>query len=314
MSGVIGAPSDAPTAEAKVTGAATYCLDRELPRMLHAKLLRSPVAAGTDHPPRHRAAPGAARRPRGGHRGRRPAAVRACSSRTSRCSPTGIVRYIGEPVAAVAADTLDGRRSRRWPRSSSRSSRCPPSPRSRPRSRTARRSCTRTWETYAPSAIEGERDGNRLWEAELTRGDVAAAFARDDVVVRRGRVPRAAPAPELHRAALRGRAASRPAATSCTPRRSSRRLYATAPPRRSACRSSAVRIVADTVGGGFGGKLDAGPEPYAALSRASRGARSSSSTPAARSSSAARCARTRSSSCAPPSRATATSSARRRSG
>ena len=32
--------------EAKVTGAAIYCLDRELPRMLHAKLLRSPVAAG----------------------------------------------------------------------------------------------------------------------------------------------------------------------------------------------------------------------------------------------------------------------------
>ena len=30
-------------------------------------------------------------------------------------------------------------------------------------------------------------------------------------------------------------------------------------------RSSAVRIIADTVGGGFGGKLDAGPEPYAAL-------------------------------------------------
>ena len=84
------------------------------------KLLRSPVAAGritrldTDQGAR------AARRAGDRHRGRRaralghvhqgPAAVR-----------DGAVRYIGEPVAAVAADTRSRRRAPRSRRSSSRS-------------------------------------------------------------------------------------------------------------------------------------------------------------------------------------------------
>ncbi len=91
---------------AKVTGAATYCLDRELPRMLHAKLLRSPVAAGrivrldtnrARQLPGVRAIVTAADAPgRGG-----------MFIKDQPLLAEGIVRYIGEPMAAVAADTLE---------------------------------------------------------------------------------------------------------------------------------------------------------------------------------------------------------------
>ncbi len=100
------------------------------------------------------------------------------------------MRYIGEPVAAVAADTLDAALAAL----AAIELEIDPLPAVTEIDAAIADGAPlvhEEWETYA-SAIEGDRDGNRLWEAELTSGDVAAAFARDDVVVLEDefRVPR----------------------------------------------------------------------------------------------------------------------------
>ena len=123
---------------------AVYAIDCEEPRLLHAKLLRSPVAAGADRAARHRACaalPGvraivtAADVP----------ASPGCSIKDLPLFADDVVRYVGEPVAAVAADTRRAGAGRRGRRSSSRSSRCRPSlTSSRRASPTEHRSSTRT--------------------------------------------------------------------------------------------------------------------------------------------------------------------------
>ena len=49
--GVVGSSVRRLDGEAKVTGAAVYCLDYEEPRMLHAKLLALADARRPDRPP-----------------------------------------------------------------------------------------------------------------------------------------------------------------------------------------------------------------------------------------------------------------------
>jgi CO/xanthine dehydrogenase Mo-binding subunit len=247
--------------EAKVTGAATYCIDREEPRMLHAKLLRSPVAAGRItklETAAARALPG----------------VRAIVTAADAPGRSGmfikdqplladeVVRYIGEPVAAIAADT---------PEAASAAAAAivleiEPSPAVTEIEAAVADGAPLVhpaWETYG-AEIEGTRDGNRLWEAELVSGDVAAGFARPDVVVLEDefRVPR------QHQSYIEPRCAVARYETGRYTVHSSTQFPALVRDRTAEAlgvRASAVRIFADTVGGGFGGKLDAGPEPYAAL-------------------------------------------------
>jgi CO/xanthine dehydrogenase Mo-binding subunit len=258
---VIGRSVRRADGEAKVTGAATYCLDRELPRMLHAKLLRSPVAAGTIvrlDAEKARTLPGvraivtAADAPgRGG-----------MFIKDQPLFADGIVRYIGEPVAAVAADTLDQARAALHAIELEIDS-TPSVTEIEQAIADGAPLVHEDWEHYE-AAIEGDRNGNRLWEAELTTGDVEHAFARDDVVVLEDefRVPR------QHQSYIEPRCAVAAFETGRYLIHTSTQFPALVRDRTAEAlgvRSSAVRIVADTVGGGFGGKLDAGPEPYAAL-------------------------------------------------
>ena len=95
-----------PTGIAKVQGAFAFSGDLSADGVLWGATLRSP------HPyariVSHRRVAGVEdRRRRGGHHRRRRARqadVRADQPATSRCSPADVVRYVGEPVAAVAAD------------------------------------------------------------------------------------------------------------------------------------------------------------------------------------------------------------------
>ncbi len=261
MSSVIGRSVRRADGAAKVTGAATYCLDREEPRMLHAKLLRSPVAAGRiARLDTSRAAdlPG----------------VRAIVTAADAPGRSGmfvkdqplladaVVRYIGEPVAAVAADTVEAARAAV---DAIELEIEPTQATTEMETAIARRAplVHADWASYR-CEIEGKRDGNRLWEAELARGDVAAGFGRPDVVV----VEDQFAVPRQHQSYVEPRCAVARYETGRYIVHCSTQFPALVRDRTAeslGVRSSAVRIFADTVGGGFGGKLDAGPEPLAAL-------------------------------------------------
>jgi CO/xanthine dehydrogenase Mo-binding subunit len=261
MNDVIGAPVRRTDGAAKVTGAATYCLDRELPRMLHAKLLRSPVAAG-------RITRLDCNRARG------LANVRAVV--TSQDAPgrsgmfvkdqpllaDGVVRYIGEPVAAVAAETVEAAEAavaaielEIEPAAAVTDIEAAISdgaPLVHP-----------DWADFRCD-IEGKRDGNFLWEAELATGDVDAAFARPDLTVVDDQIQ----VPRQHQSYIEPRCAVARFDAGRYVIHSSTQFPTLVRDRTAEAlgvRSSAVRILADTVGGGFGGKLDSGPEPYAGL-------------------------------------------------
>ena len=112
--------------------------------------------------------------------------------------------------------------------------------------------------------LEGERDGNVAWMPALNRGDVDARFARDDVVV----VEDAFEAGRQHQSYIEPRCAvARFEAGRFVIHASTQfpHLVRDRVAEALELRASQVRVIANTVGGGFGGKLDAGPELYAAL-------------------------------------------------
>jgi len=261
VSGVIGRSVRRADGAGKVTGSAIYTLDREFPRMLHAKLLRSPLAAGriirldttgARELPGVRAIVTAADAPgRGG-----------MFIKDQPMFADGAVRYIGEPVAAVAADSEQAARAA-LDAIELRIEAAPAVTEIAGAIADGAALVHEGWAEYA-SALEGKRDGNRLWEADLLDGDVDAGFARDDVTVVEDefRVPR------QHQSYIEPRCAVARFAEGRYVVHSSTQFPALVRDRTAeslGVRSSAVRIIADTVGGGFGGKLDAGPEPYAAL-------------------------------------------------
>ena len=93
------------------------------------------------------------------------------------------IRYDGEPIAAIAADTLGagasgGGRNRRssW-------SPCPRSYQWRTRLATNAPLVHPEWNDYEVLFDGAARGGNVAWEATVVRGDVDAAFARDDVEI-----------------------------------------------------------------------------------------------------------------------------------
>ena len=93
----------------------------------------------------------------------------------------GKVRYVGEPVAAVAATDAATARAPR-PRSRSTTSRCPPYLRSMPRSRTDAPILHEEFAAYVKT-IDGGGRGNVVFESSVTEGDVERAFAECDAVV-----------------------------------------------------------------------------------------------------------------------------------
>jgi len=261
MSGAVGTRFLRADGEGKVRGDAVYGPDFAEARTLHARILRSPVAHGRIvrlDVERARTLPG----------------VRAvltgedCPNRSGwiikdqTLMARGTVRYVGEPVAVVAAETLaqaeaavraiDLEIDPLEPLLDLDAAIAPDAPLVHPE-----------WESYA-TLLPGPRRDNIAWETTLERGDVEAAFARDDVIV----VEDEYRAPRQHQAYIEPRNASARVEQGRIVVHSSNQFpylirdrvaefLGIAPAR--------VRVVTTTVGGGFGGKLDASLEPFAAL-------------------------------------------------
>ena len=229
--------------------------------MLHAKLLRSPVPAGRIV---RLDTSAAAALP-----GVRIVATAADAGGTSglfvKDQPlfaADAVRYAGEPVAAVAADSLQAAEAALAaieleieptdPVADPEAATAPGAPLVHP-----------DWERYA-CVLEGERDGNVVWMPALANGDVDREFARDDVIV----VEDSFEAGRQHQSYIEPRCAvARFEAGRCVIHASTQfpHLVRDRVAEALELRPSQVRVIANTVGGGFGGKLDAGPELYAAL-------------------------------------------------
>ena len=173
----IGRSSARSTALAKVTGAdAASPTTSSLPRMLHCKLLRSTCAHARIVRDRHS---------RGAERCRAsspsltgtdlPDPVRhpARSRQDEHALCPDRVRFVGDPVAAVAAVDEDAAFEALDARSRSTTSRCRRSPRSRRRSRTPRRRI----HDYGD-------DGNVHKLVSMEFGDVEEGFAAADRVLR----------------------------------------------------------------------------------------------------------------------------------
>ena len=262
MTSLIGKSVRRSDGEAKVTGAAVYAIDYEEPRLLHAKLLRSPVAAGRIvrlDTARAAAMPGVRAIVTGED-------VRRLGGFLIRDMPllaNDVVRYVGEPVAAVAADTVAQARAAAnaieleiepLPAVTDlESALAPGAP-----------LVHEGWEAYEGAPPDSLRRGNVAWEASAHHGDLDAAFARDDIVV----VEDEFESHRQHQAYIEPKA--------CVVRHEGGRYVvhsATQWPyqvRKTVSdylgvRPADVRVIVTTVGGGFGGKLDPLLEPFAAL-------------------------------------------------
>jgi CO/xanthine dehydrogenase Mo-binding subunit len=244
--------------EDKVRGAAVYAMDFAEARTLHAQLLRSPIAAGrirSIDTTRAAALPG----------------VRAIVTAADVPSNTSgwilkdqpifareEVRFIGEPIAAVAADT---------PEQAAAAVAAIELDLEPLQALTdfdaaladGARLIHPDWESYA-MLVPAPRDGNVAWESTLDKGDVDAAFAAAHIVVEDEFVtPRQHQSPIEPHAVAAHFEQGRYVVYSCTqyPFLCRDRLaewLGVSP--------SAVRVIATTIGGGFGGKIDALLEPY----------------------------------------------------
>ena len=246
---------------AKVTGEAVFGIDYEEPRLLHGRILRSRVPSGRIvrlDTAQAAAMPG----------------VRAVITAADAPGRTGwvvmdqtlladgVVRFVGEAVAAVAADTIAQAAAavraieleiEPLPALTElRAAAEPGSPPVHP-----------GWESYA-TIMPGRREGNLVWEGSVDRGDVDAAFARGDVTVVEGEyeVLRQNQAYIEPRCAVASWAGGR-----CTVHSSTQGSFRARDAVALFCgvRQSQVRVVQPVVGGGFGGKVDFHLEPFAAL-------------------------------------------------
>src|SRR5260370_29956310 len=246
----------------KLRGRTRYTIDRYLPGMLHAAVLRASVPSGRIV---RLDVSRAARMP----------GVRAIVTAADAPGKIGIgiadhplfardlIRYDGEPLAAIAADTLIQARDALAAIDveveplpavlSMAEALAPKTPLVHPDSR-----------EHQILLAGGARAGNIAWEATVVRGDVDAAFARPDLVIvdsafRVGRQNHVAFEP---RAVVASYEDGRFHIETSTPAPWSSR-NATA--RLLGVPASQVRVTVPPVGGGFGLKFDIAIEPFAAL-------------------------------------------------
>lgn len=246
--------------EAKARGEAVYTMDFKEPGMLHAGLLRSPlpharivrldVSRALAHPGVHAVAT-ADDAP----------ALTGLIIKDQPIFARDVVRYAGEPVAAVAAET-PGQVAGALAAIELELDPLPLAGDLRTALDDGAPLVHERWERY--EAVDGTRRGNLAWEATLTRGDVDAAFARPDVTVIEGEYE----ASRQHQLYLEPRGAVARFEGGRYVIHSSTQFPFLVRDRVAemlGVRGSQVRIVVPTLGGGFGGKLDSGPEPYCAL-------------------------------------------------
>lgn len=167
------------------------------------------------------------------------------------------IRYVGEPIAAVAADTLEQARAAAAAIVVEVEELAPVTDLDTVLDKDTRL-IHPEWEGYG-TLVPGPRGGNLAWEARLERGDVDAVMANAHLVVTDTyRAPRQHQSPiEPHAAIARydqGRfVVHTPTQFPYLVRARVAEHFGVKP--------SAVRIVVPTIGGGFGGKLDSLLEP-----------------------------------------------------
>lgn len=246
----------------KLTGRTRYTIDRGAPGMLHGAVLRADVASGRIRrldTTKAAALPG----------------VRALATAADAPGRVGIgvadhalfaedlVRYVGEPLAAVAADTMAQALAALAAIEveieplpavvTMEAALAPGAPLVHP-----------AWQDYEVLFEGGARAGNVAWEATVVRGDVDAAFARPDVTVvesvfRVGRQNHMAFEPRA--AVARYEEGRFHIETSTQVPWSVRNATA----RFLGVPASQVRVTVPPVGGAFGLKFDIAIEPFAAL-------------------------------------------------
>src|SRR5450631_617915 len=246
----------------KLLGRTRYTIDRYLPGMLHAAVLRASVASGRVV---RLDVSRAARMP----------GVRAVVTSADAPGKIGIgiadhplfasdvIRYHGEPLVAVAADTLIQAKAAL----DVIEVEVEPMPAVLTMAEAIAPDATLVhpnWRDYEILLAGGSRAGNIAWEATVVRGDVDAAFARPDVVI----VDSAFRVGRQNHVAFEARAVvasyedgrfhiETSTQVPWTIRNATARLLGVPP--------SQVRVTVPPVGGGFGLKFDIAIEPFAAL-------------------------------------------------
>jgi CO/xanthine dehydrogenase Mo-binding subunit len=246
----------------KLSGRTRYTVDRVLPRMLHAAILRSEVASARIvriDTTRARQMPG----------------VRAIA--TAEDAPglqgigiadhplfaSGVIRFHGEQIAAVAADTYEQAQAAARAIEveleplpavlTMADALAPDAPLVHP-----------DWRRYEVLFEGGARGGNVAWEATVIRGNTEAAFARDDVVIiescfRVGRQNHVSLEPRAVVASFEDGRYQIETSTQVpwTVRNMTAKILGVP--------ASQVHVTVPPVGGGFGQKFDCTLEPYAAI-------------------------------------------------
>ncbi|MFC3226120.1 xanthine dehydrogenase family protein molybdopterin-binding subunit [Marinibaculum pumilum] len=258
----IGADLPRRDARDKLLGRTRFTVDRAHPGMLHAALCRADVARA-----RIKRIDTAAARAMPG--------VRAVVTAADAPGLYGVgiadhplfavdeVRFNGEPLAAIAADTLAQAQAAAAaieveleplpPVLTMAEALAPDAP-----------LLHRNWRNYEELVPGGARGGNVAWEATVVRGDTDAAFARADVTVvescfRVGRQNQLAMEPRACVVTFEDGRFLIETSTQApwSVRAATARLLGVAP--------SEVRVIVPAVGGGFGLKFEFAVEPFAAL-------------------------------------------------
>ncbi|MGA0560946.1 xanthine dehydrogenase family protein molybdopterin-binding subunit [Ancylobacter sp. VNQ12] len=246
----------------KLMGRTRYTIDRAGPGMLHAAVLRAPVASGRLvklDTSKAATLPG----------------VRAIATAADAPGRIGIgvadhslfaedlVRYVGEPLAAVAADTIEQAQAALAAIEvmieplpalvTMEEALAPGAPLVHP-----------AWQGYEVLLEGGARAGNVAWEATVVRGDVDAAFVRPDVTIvesafRVGRQNHMAFEPRAAVARYEEGRFHIETSTQVpwTVRNATARFLGVP--------AAQVRVTVPPVGGAFGLKFDVAIEPFAAL-------------------------------------------------
>lgn len=262
MSDSIGKNHPRRDAEDKLRGRTMFTVDTDTGLMLHAALRRSEVPSGrivSMNLEPARQMPG----------------VRAVVSAPDAPGMYGVmvadhplfavdeIRYYGEPLAAVAAETIEQAQAaaaaieviieERPPLLTMAEALAHGAPELHP-----------DWRDYELLAGEGARKGNVSWESTVVRGDVDGAFARDDVTIvetlfRSGRQNQT---PLEPRAVIAHVERDRVVITTSTQFPWSVKSGVA---RMLGIQPADVRVLVPAVGGGFGMKWEMSLEPFAAL-------------------------------------------------
>jgi CO/xanthine dehydrogenase Mo-binding subunit len=246
----------------KLQGRTRYTVDRVLPRMLHAAILRSEVASARILKidiTRARQMPGV----RAIALAEDAPGMHGIGIADHPLFASGVIRFHGEQIAAVAADTYQQAQAAARAIEveleplpavlTMADALAPGAPLIHP-----------DWNNYEILFEGAARGGNVAWEATVIRGDTEAAFARDDVVVVEScfRVGRQNHVSLEARAVVASYEDGRyhietSTQVPWTVRNMTAKLLGVA--------ASRVRVTVPPVGGAFGQKFDCTLEPYAAI-------------------------------------------------